>query len=371
MTAVARSAILNKLNPVLDVFVHRAGVLETPYTLAFQIFDVSTDAKMLAPTQVYPTIPGQEQLVDLVASKLGDGHFAATWTVGASEAYGRHRIVWYAALDAGGFEYSTSVDFDVLEGFGASGHNGQRGYALVSDLRDEGFTATMISNARAIAKIESASRTIDRFTRQFFEPRELTLKLDGARTAALAIDFPILSIKSVEFTDYEGAVDMTALAVYNRHIAQGLTLPDDRRNPKIEWSHSSSIAWGRSASTIFDSTSTVWREGTANIEVAGVFGFTEPFELSIGAQVSAFFGRTPEAIKRAVMLLVVRDMAKLSRPEDRFEDMNRHRIRSEATRDQNYTLGPGRADSGGAWTGDPEIDGIIADHLAPLRIGST
>lgn len=368
MTAVARNAVLNKANPVLDVYVHRAGVLATPFTLSYQIFDVSTEAKMLAPTQVFPTTPGNEQLVDLVAAKLGDGHFAATWTVGASETYGRHRIVWYATLDDGGTEYSTSVDFDVLEG-GVG--NGQRGYALVSDLRDEGFTATMISNARAIMKIEAASRQIDRFTRQFFEARELTVRIDGARTEALTFDFPILAIKSVRFTDYEGAVDLSALAIYNRHVAQGLMMPDDRRNPKIEWAHSSSIPWGQTAARIFDTTTTVWREGTANVEVAGVFGFTEPFELALSTQVSAFFGRCPEAIKRAVLLMVVRDMSKLVRPEDRFEAMNRHRIKSEATRDQNYTLGPGRSDSGGGWTGDPEIDDIIADHLAPVRIAST
>ena len=52
-------------------------------------------------------------------------------------------------------------------------------YASVADLRDEGVSVAQASDARLLALIDEAGRAIDSFTGWFFEPRNLTLRLDG------------------------------------------------------------------------------------------------------------------------------------------------------------------------------------------------
>lgn len=356
MTAIAKGSASNPSNPVLTAYVHRAGALCTPYSLAFQIFDVSTDAKQAAPVQVYPPVVGEEQIIDPVADKIDEGRFVARWSVAALySGAGRHAIRWYVQLDEGGPEYTTIEEFDVLASVGLKG---QRGYALVSDVRGEGYSdTTAYPDARIIGAIERASKMIDRYTRQWFELRELELAVDGCGAGSLCLDVPLAALRGVRMAGESTDIPSSSLRVYNRHVARGLTMPDDRRDPKITWS-ADGYGYGRAT----------WERGTQNVIVRGVFGFVDPSEPGS----MAFVGRTPEAIRRATILLAIRELPKLSETDDRFDARERYRIKSESTRDQSYSLGPGRSEiATGDWTGDPEIDDVIADHLAPFRMAAT
>ena len=88
-------------------------------------------------------------------------------------------------------------------------------------------------------------------------------------------------------------------------------------------------------------------KGEANIEVEGRFGFTEDDGTPEG--------RTPLAIRRACILMVLRGLPLLT-SADSDDAKNRWRILEERTRDQSYKLD--RVQRSAAFTGDPEIDSI-------------
>ena len=93
----------------------------------------------------------------------------------------------------------------------------------------------------------------------------------------------------------------------------------------------------------------------------GLWGFTEDDGTPTG--------RTPPAIRRATMLLVLRSMAPLS-DDASFEARSRWRIIAERTRDQSYRLGPARDAIAASLTGDPEIDALLALYVRPTPIGA-
>src|SRR5690606_34186710 len=67
-------------------------------------------------------------------------------------------------------------------------------YASVADLRDEGVSVAQASDARLVALIDEAGRAIDSFTGWFFEPRSLTLRLDGRGTPSIEPPVPPIEL---------------------------------------------------------------------------------------------------------------------------------------------------------------------------------
>ena len=63
-------------------------------------------------------------------------------------------------------------------------------YATVADLRAEGVTVAQADDARLEALIDAATAEIDRVTGWFFEPRALTLTLDGRGAPSLELPAP-------------------------------------------------------------------------------------------------------------------------------------------------------------------------------------
>lgn len=367
MVAIAPGASSSVSTPILDFWVQQAGLLADPTDLAFAIFDVSTEDKYLDPVQVFPATAGNELSVDLVADKLGTGHFVADWTVPGGEAIGRHQIVWSWTMpaDANGNVTSGKVtrEFDVIAKTGA---RGQLGYALISDFRDEGITPTRASDARLLRLVAEQSTRFEQLTGRWFEPRLVSTRLNGRARDTLLIDDPIVGI---DFTQLDGdvaVVETTDYRVYNRHLA-GLLRPDDRESPKLQFFVA---APGLSASLYPYTYPTsysllqprIWPKGTQNIQIVGAFGYTDPD--------GSPAGDTPALVRRAIKLMVIRELPKLGYGNERREALNANRIKSEKTREQSYELEPGKA-SGGAFTGDSEIDDIIERYMRPIAIGST
>lgn len=380
MTAIAQGGSSSAANPLLDFYAvmptgivvdgaaMRPGVLVAPSALSFAIYDISDDAKRVAPVQVFPG--AGMHAVDLDADKVGTGHYAAAWDCAADEALGAHEIRWTVTLVAGGPAVTFRREFDVLAGVPGLR---QRGYALVSELRDEGVTIQQVSDARLVRLIDEASRYVDRVTRRFFEPRQMTLVLDGRGGRELGLNHPIVALESVATIDATGAVipvDLAAVRVYNRHLTAGLLSPDDRDAPRLEMVLDTPMLVGAPGyyypSEVYCSGS--FPRGTQNVQVTGVFGYTDPDD----ARGSA--GDTPAAIREAVKLLVMRRLPKLSDSDGRFEATQRHRIVSERTREQQYQLAPqGGANGGprGSFTTDWEIDQLLEAYCAPLELAST
>jgi hypothetical protein len=356
MPALARNQPSSCANPALDLFTQVNGILVDVATLEFQIFDVSDPGKQQNPVQVYPATLGARASVNVGAlcpagDKLSTGHFVARWTPPVNEAIGTHEIRWFFRLTPSSPEQTFREEFEVLvevAGFSATG------YAFVSDLRAEGVAASDASDARLQSLIALASRYIERMTARFFEPRPQTLTLDGAGGRTLSLGHPIIAVEAVSidsspFSAADLPIDASLFRVYNRHLTEGLLLPDDRDNPRLEFVHGE-IPVGRLA----------WPKGQQNVRVQGVFGYTEPD--------GSPTGRTPELIRHATKLLVMRELPLLGHVDAREDAQRRFRISSERTRDQSYTLEALRLQ--GAFTGDPEIDTILAAFSRPPDLGA-
>jgi hypothetical protein len=359
MGALARGQSSDCSNPVLDLFTQVNGVLVDVAVLSFQIFDVSDPGKQLAPVQVYPAAAGARAPVDVATlcpagDKLSTGHFVARWTPPIDEAIGTHEIRWFFRLTPTSPEQTFREEFEVLvevAGFAATG------YASVSDLRDEGITTADASDARLQRLIALASRYVERVTGRFFEPRAQTLRIDGAGGRVLALGHPIIGIDAVlidsnPFSPGDLAVDPDLFRVYNRHLTQGMLLPDDRDHPRLELVHEEDVHLGLGR--------LLWPRGQQNVEVRGVFGYTEPD--------GSPTGRTPELIRHATKLLVMRELPRLGDADRREDAQRRWRLTSERTRDQSYTLEALRLH--GEFTGDPEIDNILVAFVRPADFGA-
>lgn len=182
-------------------------------------------------------------------------------------------------------------------------------YASVADLRAEGVTAAEASDARLELLLDEATHLIDRVTGWFFEPRQLTLRLSGRGAPSIELPVPP-GFDGPRFT--------------RRH---GRTFP----------------------------------RGHGNVVAEGLWGFTEDDGTPTG--------RTPLAIRRAAMLLVLRSMAPLA-DDTSFEARSRFRIIEERTRDQSYRLDPARSTAAANLTGDPEVDTLLAPYVRPTPIGA-
>lgn len=369
MGALARNQASNCANPVLDVFTSVNGVLTDVFLLEFQIFDVSDATKLITPVQVFPTIVGTRATVAVGtlcpvvgAGKLSTGRFVATYTPVLTEPLGTHRIKWFFKLQATSPEQTFQEEFEVLPEATATG---ETGYCFVSDLRDEGVPATF-TDAVLLQKIAFASRFIDRMTGQFFEPRTRTYKLDGRGGRILQLGLPVISVATVKFetSPFQPSsldIDPSLLRIYNRHISQGLVQPDDRQNPKIELYHASDDITNASPYVF---TRLIFPHGQQNIEVNGVFGYTDPDPPSMT-------GKTPELIRHACKLLVLRNLQKLYPSAVGGSTFNKGPIQSERTRDQAVTFDTSAlAKRVGAFTGDPEIDYILASFMRPPALGA-
>lgn len=321
-------------NPVLDLHVRRRGFLVDAEAAAFQLF--------LSGTQVYPATLGQRVDLDVedpcpVGHRLSVGRYVVPWSVPGNAALGRYELRAFVTLD--GIERELRAPFEVV----SAATPRLAAYATVAEMRDEGVLTSQATDSRLRTMLALASQAVERLTRQWFEPRHLTLELDGTGRDTLELRAPIAALGELRI-DGE-LVPSSSLIVYARHL-DGMLAPDDRRAPAI------SLRSGR------------FPLGSQNVEVSGVFGFTDP----IGSGIDV--GATPHAIAHVTRLLAMRELELLASP-DRGAARNSHRVVSEQTRDQSYSLAPMQAGStfaGG--TGDPEIDSILMLYRAPMGIGS-
>lgn len=343
MNTVARGQVISAIAPALGEWFVVAGlIIDIPTAATWEVFDTSTDERELAPVSSSggPAAPVQS----------GDLSFVPSWTVPAQEPLGRHEIRWTLTL-ASGAVMSWRREFDVLD-------TGQRmvrgGYALVSEMRREGLSAAKYSDARVAAEIISSSKYIERITRRWFEPRRIETTLDGSGSTALLFDQPVIGLESIQLLNDPTTLDLDTVKVYNRHLTSG---EDDRANPKLTY-FSVGYPGGSLECGLFGRSPRHWIRGSQNISIAGLFGYTD-FDGSPT-------GETPELIRRATRLLVVRGIDPMTSSR-RFDAQNKNRLTGERTREQSYTMGAGRV---GALTGDAEVDDLIEMFCAPPQMGS-
>ena len=368
MGALAQNQTSNCTNPVLDIFTQVNGVATDVNTLEFQIFDLTGGEPGV---QIFPAIAGNRQTVNVgivcpaaTAGKITTGRFVAEYTVPVTANIGTHRIKWFFKLTAASNEQSFCEDFEVLPEATAGGSTG---YTTIAALRAEGVTTTQADDAKLLKLITRASRYIDKVTGRFFEPRSGTYTLDGSGNMQLFLGDPIISISKIRVghtADLNGVadVDLADVAIYNRHLTQNLLNPDDRDNPRINL-----ITGNIDTPSIIGGFSN-YPDAFKNVEVTGVFGYTD-YDGSSSTQ-----GKTPDLIEYVTQKIVIRYLPKLSDTDEVSDALLSGRIKKLRTRDQEIQYAVGSGEGGapaGLWTGDPEIDHILAGFMRPADIDAT
>lgn len=361
MPIVSREEVVNCLNPVIDVFIRRQGVLLDVAELEWLIEDITSGS----PVQVEP--PAGRNTADVADCPAGDrvstGRYVAAFTVPTGFNLGTHRITWFFKQTLGGQEFTSQEEFEVLDVLVGSG-SGAEIYTTVQSIRDEGVTA--LSDTELLNRIILASRYIDHATGRFFLPRSLEYFLDGRGHSSLFFQEPIIAIAELEISlegiNFTGSVvDLNDFSIYNRHLSQNLTRPDDRDDPKIQFKRTDK-EFARLHALLGQR---VFYEGRQNIRVNGVFGYTDPDGTANG--------KTPDLIAFATKLITMRNIAKLSETDDRQDALNSGNLRRLKTRDQEIEYQNKKLIGGltqGAFTGDTEIDNIILMYQRPMDIAT-
>ena len=152
-------------------------------------------------------------------------------------------------------------------------------YCTVDDIREEGFQACDFTDARVTKAIREAMGFIEKGTRRFFEPRDLTVRVTWQGERSLLLNMPIAAVSEMRFVNIDETLQtpmdlVTDVRIFNRHVREGLLDPDDRENPQIGLIFVSPnlISPRIRPVTIQEVTSARIQQ----IQIAGTFGYTEP-----------------------------------------------------------------------------------------------
>ena len=193
-------------------------------------------------------------------------------------------------------------------------------------------------------ELQAAQTFIEEQTRQWFEPRSKTVRLEGKNSNVVLLRVPIISISEIRLNDQTEPQDLTDFEIYS-----GV---DFRRKPMIKIRTGSRSIF----TTRFDRT---FRRGVYT-EFDGVYGFVEED------------GSTPYLIKKATMKLTINaiknpigsgagsaGIGPLKR-----EETDRHEV--EYFQPDDVT-----GSATGAISGDVEVDRILKMYRGPTHIGGT
>lgn len=241
-----------------------------------------------------------------------------------------------------------------------------RYYTSLIELDALGFRA---KGKSLILAMELASRYIEKFTGNVFEPTPKRVRLDGSGTTRQLLNEPIVAIGDIfidisPFQPSELPIDPTSVRVYNRHLSQNLLSPDDRDNPRIEFFQS----FDRQGSPRQSFSRLFFQRGEQNVAIQGVYGYTEPDGTP--------YGSTPQLISLAAQLLLNRNLTKPSDSEGRLDNQRAQFIEELRTRDQQVKYNFPNVSGGhhalvGGFTGDPEIDTILSMFQKPIMLAAT
>ena len=309
---------------------------------------VSREERAAAPQQEAP-LPRHQDEVGRGEEKEGDPHEAQA--AGDEPAAGEPPEVIAASC-----EESTDLARALLEGelaqvLATPIEPPRPGYCFLQDLRDEGFSPEIVSDARLASLIALASRYIESTTERFFEPRYQRIEVSGRGACEILLGEPIIALEQLALLDDLALrpagddVDLSAYRIYNRHITQGLFKPDDRDNPKIR-----PLAWQGIGCPC----------GVHHVRVTGLFGYTDPD--------GSPTGQTPRLIREVCKRLVARELPRLSETDQRENAQRRFRLVQEKNRDQSYPLD--RLHLTDAHTGDPEIVSLLIQFKRPVDLGA-
>lgn len=355
MIYVAKSTQATLANGALTLWVQDAdGFSVDLYSGAIQILD-GDGATVLVKTAL--TVVGPQH--------IGLGRYAFAWDPG-SAAVGQYTVRWFYQVLATDMvsPVAAEASFDQEMELVAKPYAGAN-YCTVYDLQAEGL-ASDVTAARAQALIVRASRYVENFTGRRFGVTHKVATIDGSQARALLIEEPIVMVEKILLTVVSafGSSDLTVrsdtLKVFNRHIREGLLQPDDRDNPKLEFVHGddqNGVNYDYQTQTGYVLSSLMWPRGRHNVQVTGLFGYTEPD--------GSFTGKVPELLREAVKLLAIKQSTLAA---ERLAGPDPSRIVMEQTKDQSVRYQDQFLRGG--FTGDWQIDQLLLMFVRPPHFGA-
>lgn len=220
-------------------------------------------------------------------------------------------------------------------------------YCSLQDIRDEGIDDTELTDDRALTLINGWQSWIERMTGNIFKETEATIDFDGDGSRLLQLPLPIIEVTELYINDdFDNAVDATSYVAYT---SRG-PIQDDRRNPRIKLKLTSNQSiYARNLS------GGIFAIGDRNQRIVGLWGYTESD------------GSTPEAVSRAIKILVIATKELLGDGElDQLkfgkiieEVTDRHRIEYADLYNRLKAWSP---------TGISEVDLVLQAYRAPMRV---
>jgi hypothetical protein len=351
--------------------------------MSFRILDPDGDEYIGA--TVVDTTDEDNQLDDANSTDGLGRIIIPPFTIATGQSIGTWTIeVTFVATDTSGTAYpsnTVSYEFRVLD----EAHTFiENSYAQIQDLLDAGFPVGDpaptggYSYAQAVRALRLANRFIERVTQRVFYPFYAAHDLDGRGGSKLQFSHVVCGVTAVEYTNSSfNIIDRPAyeneIRVYNRHLRQQLSNPDDRDDPRLEfltdrdWYGDSNFSHGR----LFAHAR--FYESNQNVKVHGMWGYTN-------YDGDSPFGRTPEEITEVAMRYAARNIqslwTQLGGPGNQVNSAGP--VLEERTDMQTvvYSEAGIEASASGAtaytgiWTGDPAIDNVLLQYKAPMKIGT-
>lgn len=230
-------------------------------------------------------------------------------------------------------------------------------YATLADVRAEGITEAQASNQRVEDLLDEVTTEIDKYTGWFFEPRALTIRIDGRGTPSVEPPYVPIELTSLSVDGDEIEIIDEELLIKGGPVLPGFYAPRITRvTPTL-----GTVYWSSTRGRKF-------AEGQGNMTIVGTWGYTVPDPLGDP------LGRTPPAIKRATIMMLQRLVPLVGDTQGTDEARNSWRLLEERTRDQSYKLsdksGAGFGADGAPLTGDPAIDEILLRFMKPHGLGA-
>lgn len=350
MPGIVKGEASSCANPLLPFFYQQDGFLEDVAALRFEVYFVSSGAKV------------HEATINLDPCEHGGNHKALGYYVAPLDPEalgfdpGPYEIVWHYKVEASDPELSTAYRFEVLNPkyFRVSAR-----YVAYLGSDHEAFEDFSLEQRQRA--IEAASRNVERLTGRFFFPRYMTVKHTvRPDSSQVWLDEPIVGVGAISLevtglyitTPTEYQLDISLVRVFNRHLTNLLS-PDDRDNPKIQLV----------GSTPEGELPTVSRfpEGAKNVLITGVFGYTDPD--------GGPFGQVPLQLQEVILGLAYRQLQDPLGLDPMLQ--NPGRVKMAKTRDQQiqFDTSGSAGDPGSSLTGDPRLDNILLGYCRPPHVG--
>jgi len=355
----------------------KAGFFQPIDTFSYRVL-LPDGTEYIGATVVDPTDAANQLDAD---SETPGRLIVAPFTIASDQPVGLYTFeVTFVAHPDGGAALdpqTVSYTFRVLdEGLGYTD-----AYAQVTDLMAQGFPLGQpapcpggFTFTQASAALIRASRFVEEITGRIFGSRYMVLDIDGQGGEILQCPHVICGLTDVRltFTTFSPAdlpVQEGDIRVYNRHLRQRLIGrgDDDRQDPRIEFLRVPNYSFPRGellGESDLLSGHTNFVESTQNVQVAGIWGYTD--------YDGSPFGETPTLIKEVTMRLAARYIQPLwaqlggaGANESVAGPVTAERTLDQSVSYANLAASMGAGAYAGAFTGDPEIDQILAVYKAP------